>query len=133
MKKFIIPQSVGQHPLQQQAALVVSSVLCILLNQFGSVFDPANPENLSHLSEIDFLKTSASIKTMYCNPAPLPPPLSGPLPPWEMSLPFINSQGYVTAISSFTCTIPMKSSLVIWGPKSTGKSIGISFVLLISI
>ncbi|KAL6068093.1 hypothetical protein QOT17_008341 [Balamuthia mandrillaris] len=77
-------------------------------------------------SDARFKDAASTMKESFCQPvAPLPPSLDGPLGPLWHHLPYINSRKYLQQLSVYACNLPSHNALVVWGPKSTGKSKGI--------
>jgi len=49
----------------------------------------------------------------------------GPLPSSWGHLPYFNSRAYLQQLSKYACDLPSQSALMVRGPKSTGKSLGL--------
>lgn len=97
----------------------------ILLHGFWSppTAEQTCPSDGLHIAK--FNSAAISIVETFCQPAPLPPPLEVPLHSDWGQLPYINSRDFLQQLSRYACVLPSQTTLVVWGPKSTGKSKGI--------
>ena len=73
-----------------------------------------------------FKEAAVMMNKSLCQPIALLPPFhGGPLHLSWGHLPYFNLKAYLQQLSKYVCDLPSQSALMVWGLKSTGKSLGL--------
>eukprot|EP00696_Hemimastix_kukwesjijk_P002072 gnl/Hemi2/12537_TR4275_c0_g1_i1.p1 gnl/Hemi2/12537_TR4275_c0_g1~~gnl/Hemi2/12537_TR4275_c0_g1_i1.p1 ORF type:complete len:521 (+),score=117.17 gnl/Hemi2/12537_TR4275_c0_g1_i1:109-1671(+) len=105
-------------------------VVVLLLSILYSFFFFASSHQLCDdlASESALAAAASDARSFYCTNVTIPTTVYAPpnnTAFGDESLPYINNQHYLRTLARFACILPAQSALLVWGPKSVGKTLGL--------